>query len=275
MADMELRVDDSFKQSLVPVEFNYEELKAWLTESLAKYKGRVFTDEQMPEAKQISATLGKVSKAISDQRIAIKKLYLEPFNDFEVKAKELTAMCDEVRSEIKAQVDAFADSKREAKLALLESFFKANCKGEAADVLTWDGIMDSRWGNATYSQTQAEEEILKAIDLTRGNLEIIREWESGFELELIEEYKKTLDLRAVFAKKRQLDTAKEERDKRKAIVEQTREQKSLFDTAPPVEEPKQTSKVIELHMIAKGTKEQFLALRKAVDQIGMKMERVK
>lgn len=275
MADMELRVDDSFKQSLVPVEFNYEELKAWLTESLAKYKGRVFTDEQMPEAKQISATLGKVSKAISDQRIAIKKLYLEPFNDFEAKAKELTAMCDEVRSEIKAQVDAFADSKREAKLALLESFFKANCKDEAADVLTWDGIMDTRWGNATYSQTQAEEEILKAIDLTRGNLEIIHEWESEFELELIEEYKKTLDLRAVFAKKRQLDTAKEERDKRKAVVEQTREQKSLFDTAPPVDEPKPTPRVIELHMIAKGTKEQFIALRKAVDEIGMTMERVK
>ena len=272
MAEMELRVDDSFKQSLVPVEFNYEELKAWLTESLAKYKGRVFTDEQMPEAKQISATLGKVSKAISDQRIAIKKLYLEPFNDFESKAKELTAMCDEVRNEIKSQVDAFAEAKREKKLELLKMFFEANCKGEAADILSWEKIEDKRWGNATYSQTDAEEEILKLIDITRGNLEIIHEWESEFEIALLEEYRQTIDLRKVFEKKRQLEEAKQ---KRKETVEKTREQKSLFDTAPPQETPKPTGKIIELHMIAKGTKEQFLALRKAVDEIGMKMERVK
>lgn len=279
MADMELRVDDSFKNALVPVEFNYEELKAWLTESLAKYKGRVFTDEQMPEAKQISANLGKVSKAISDQRIAIKKLYLEPYQQFEDRCKELTAMCEEVRGEIKAQVDAFAESKREAKLALLENFFKANCKGEAAEFLTWEKICDKRWGNATYSQTDAEQEILKQINITLGNLEIIREWNSEFEIELLEEFKNSLDIRTVFDKKRKLDAAKAEQEKRRAIVEQTREQKSLFDTTPPEPpkaEPVQTSaKVIELHMIAIGTKEQFLALRKAVDQIGMKMERVK
>ena len=272
MADMELRVDDSFKNALVPVEFNYEELKAWLTESLAKYKGRVFTDEQMPEAKQISANLGKVSKAISDQRIAIKKLYLEPYQQFEDRCKELTAMCEEVRGEIKAQVDAFAESKREAKLALLENFFKANCKGEAAEFLTWEKICDKRWGNATYSQMEAEQEILKQINITLGNLEIIHEWESEFEIALLEEYRQTLDLRKVFEKKRQLEEAKQ---KRKEIVEKTRDQKSLFDTVPPQEAPKPTGKIIELHMIAKGTKEQFLALRKAVDEIGMKMERVK
>lgn len=266
MAEMELRVDDSFKQALVPVEFNYEELKAWLTESLAKYKGRVFTDEQMPEAKQISATLNKVSTAISNQRIAIKKLYLEPFNDFENKAKELTSMCDEVRSEIKAQVDAFTEAKRQAKLALLESFFKANCKDEAAEVLTWEKVVDSRWGNASYSQNQAEEEILKLIDLTRGNLEIIHEWQSEFEIELIEEYKATLDLRTVFAKKRALDEAKQ---KREAVQPQKKE------TEKPASPQAPTGKIVELHMIAKGTREQFMELRKAVDKIGMKMERVK
>ena len=272
MAEMELRVDDSFKKSLVPVEFNYEELKGWLTESLAKYKGRVFTDAQMPEAKQISATLGKVSKAISDQRIAIKKLYLEPFNDFESKAKELSSMCDEVRQEIKTQVDSFNDSKREAKLELLKMFFEANCGGEVKDFLTWERIADKRWGNVTFSQAEAEQDILTKINSTRGDLEIIHGWESEFEIALLEEYRVTLDLRAVHGKKQALEAAKAARREK---IEQTREQKSLFDTAPREQAKPTQAKIIELHMVAKGTKEQFIALREAVDKIGMKMERVK
>lgn len=267
MAEMELRVDDSFKNSLVPVEFNYEELKAWLTESLEKYKGRVFTDEQMPEAKQIGATLGKVSKAISDQRIAIKKLYLEPFNEFEGRCKELTAMCEEVRNEIKAQVDAYTEAKRSAKIELLHAFFDANCPADLKDILTWEKIMLPQWGNATYSQSAAEELILNRITSTQGDLEIIHEANSEFEIALMDEYKATLDLRAVFAKKRQLEEMKE---KRSATVapRPAPAQKAEAKPAP-------TGKVIELHMIAIGTKEQFLALRKAVDEIGMKMERVK
>ena len=274
MAEMELRVDDSFKTALVPIEFNYEELKAFLTESLAKYKGRVFTDEQMPEAKQITATLNKVTKAISDQRIAIKKMYLEPYTDFELKCKELTGMCDEVKSEIKAQVDAFTEAKREQKMQLIEAFYKANVKGEIAEYVTWERVRNDRWGNATFSQAEAEEEILKARDVALGNLEIIREWNSEFEIPLLEEFKKTLDLRSVFALKRSLEEAQA---KQKAKAEPPKEQKTLFD-APPAEPPKQTApkptgKMIELHMVARGTREQFIALREAVDRIGMTVER--
>lgn len=283
MADMELRVDDSFKNSLVPVEFNYEELKGWLTESLAKYKGRVFTDEQMPEAKQISANLNKVSKAINDQRIAIKKLYLEPYNEFESRCKELSSMCDSVREEIKAQVDSFNDAKREQKLELLRHFFRANCKDDASEILTWERIEDKRWGNATYSQTTAEQEILQRIDEVNGNVEIIREMESPFEIELMEEYRQSLDLRKVFDKKKALEERKKAADERRKQVEEMlgkkSGQQSMFDTKPepPKAEPvaQTTEKVIELHMVAKGTKAQFMALRKAVDEIGMTMERVK
>lgn len=279
MPDIEMRVDGQFEQSLVPIQFNYLEIKSFLGEALSKYKGRVFDETEMAEAKKISADINRVAKQINDTRIQIKKQYLQKYEAFEEQCKELVALCNETNEGIKQQINAVAEARREAKLSLLEAFFKANCKGEAAEFLTWEKICDKRWGNATYSQTEAEQEILKQINITLGNLEIIREWNSEFEIELFEEFKNTLDIRTVFDKKRKLDAAKSEQEKRRAIVEQTREQKSLFDTTPPEPpkaEPVQTSaKVIELHMIAIGTKEQFLALRKAVDQIGMKMERVK
>lgn len=68
---MELRVNEV----TIPekISFNYEELKAELTEKVAFYETLVYTDDQVKEAKADRATLNKLKKTLNDERIRREK----------------------------------------------------------------------------------------------------------------------------------------------------------------------------------------------------------
>ena len=57
--------------------FNYEELKAELTEKVQHYETLVYTDDQIKEAKADRAALNKLKKALSDERIRREKRIYE------------------------------------------------------------------------------------------------------------------------------------------------------------------------------------------------------
>ena len=57
-------------QLLPPVEWNYEAVKQWISDGLAAYEGRVYTEGTVAEAKRDRANLNKLSKAIEDKRIS-------------------------------------------------------------------------------------------------------------------------------------------------------------------------------------------------------------
>lgn len=68
---MELRVNEV----AIPekISFNYEELKAELTEKVAFYETLVYTDDQVKDAKADRATLNKLKKTLNDERIRREK----------------------------------------------------------------------------------------------------------------------------------------------------------------------------------------------------------
>ena len=71
------------------IDFNFEDLKGALTAELELYKNLVFTEDTKADAKKTVAELRKLKKQISDKRIEVKKLYMQPYTDFEAKVKEL------------------------------------------------------------------------------------------------------------------------------------------------------------------------------------------
>ena len=94
------------------IEFNYEELKQEITERVASYKNLVYTDDQIKDAKKDVAALRKFTKALSDERIRVKKDLLKPYEDFEAKVKELTAIVDESIKNIDNQVKGYDEQKK-------------------------------------------------------------------------------------------------------------------------------------------------------------------
>ena len=82
---MELKVNEY--QLPEQILFNYEELKAELTEKVQHYETLVYTDDQIKEAKADRATLNKLKKALSDERIRREREYMQPFNSIHRRVK--------------------------------------------------------------------------------------------------------------------------------------------------------------------------------------------
>lgn len=59
------------------ISWNNEELKAEISAKMKDYKGLVFTEETIKEAKKDRASLNKLRSAFEDERKRIKKLYMD------------------------------------------------------------------------------------------------------------------------------------------------------------------------------------------------------
>lgn len=207
-------LDKALPQSIA---FNFEEVKTWLTENLASYKNMVVTEDEIGAAKADKAKISKLSKTISEQRIAIKKRYLEPYNDFEAKMKELSGMCDEAAKNIDIQVKAFDEKRKTEKREELKAFF-GSLNQQAW--LHFERIENPRWMNVTYDMETAKADIQAAVTAIGENVTTITASGSEFENEMLLEYQKTLDLGAAMRRGSELKRMKQEQESRKAAQEE-------------------------------------------------------
>ena len=88
---------------------NFQELKAALTNALARYQGVVYTDSMLAEAKADKKELSRLRTDIRNRRLEIKKAYLAPYEEFDAQVKELLAMVDAPLDEIKSFVSKMED----------------------------------------------------------------------------------------------------------------------------------------------------------------------
>lgn len=107
------------------VEFNFDELSAFLDESLTKYKGLTFTDKDAAACKKTIAELNKGKKSLSDYRIATKKDLTVAVTEFELKCKELDAKFNEVIGPLKEQHDDFEATRKDEKRAKVNDLISA------------------------------------------------------------------------------------------------------------------------------------------------------
>ena len=144
MENLELMVVEPI---IADIQNNSAELKKALSEKLEKYRNLTFSKENLKEAKETSATLNKLQKAIDDRRKAIKKAYLEKYNIFEDELKEIEAMMPE--NAMIAQLPYAAYPQYPAVNEMAEySHFKGYLH---SDKLRWSyGAMKGREGDLRY-----------------------------------------------------------------------------------------------------------------------------
>lgn len=194
---MELRIISPTEQTaIVPVKFNFEELKAHLEERLALYKNRHYDmSKGTAEAKKDRANLNRLKKSINDAKISVKKQILTQYeSDFEPKIKELLAMLDECSGQIDSQIKEVENKAKEEKLAELSAFYKAEAK-ELAEIVPFERIFVDKWLNATFIKENAMAEIFNAIGKIRSDLKTLNESvDDIFKVEITDTYLATLDL---------------------------------------------------------------------------------
>lgn len=191
--------------------FNYEELKAEITEKTKMYETLVYTDDQIKDAKADKAKLNKLKKTLNDERIRLEKEYLEPFNDFKSKINEIIRIIDKPVAVIDKQVKEFEDKKKQDKYDAIKAMWE---ELEHPSELTLEKIYDSKWLNASTSMKSIQDTMTAAVEKFKQDIVTLSNL-SEFGFEATEVYKSTLDVnKALYEAQRmsQIAKAKAERE---------------------------------------------------------------
>jgi hypothetical protein len=232
---MEFRlITDIEKQLPKVIEFNNEELKQELAISLEKYNSLVLTEDCIKDGKADKATLNKLRTAIEDRRKEIKKQFLEPYNDFEVKVKEIVSMIDQPIKAIDVQIKTFENKAKEEKRQLITEYFNDGV-GDLAELLPLEKIWDDRWLNATFSLTAAKKEIDLVISNVTKGLDTISKLKSEFEAEVKDCYLNTFDIGQALEKNIALIERKKKLEEyQKQLQQQTQQPQPIEEVKPAI-----------------------------------------
>lgn len=220
------------------IDFNFEDLKDALTAELELYKNLVFTEDTKADAKKTVAELRKLKKQISDKRIEVKKLYMQPYTDFEAKVKELDKLINEPITFISEQIDAFEQKRIEEKRELINEIY-LELVSEREDIAGYaelNRVYDSKWENASTSKHTIQEAITSYLDSVDSDIAAIESMESEYEAKALMRYKETGVLSDALLTIRQWEKQKEEILKAEAEKQAEAEADEILDAPEPVEE---------------------------------------
>lgn len=200
---MEFVMGSSLETLPKTIDFNFEELKVQLAESLELYRGLVVTEDGIKAAKEGRAKLNKLREALETKRKEVKKECMAPYTDFEGKVKELVGLIDQPIAAIDAQLKEYEEKrrseKREAVLAIYEETI-----GELRSLLPFERLWQDAWYNTGVSMKKIREAIVAAEAKAASDLEVLATVESEFAEAVKLKYLETLDLSAALAERARL-----------------------------------------------------------------------
>lgn len=273
---------------LKEIQWNQEEVKAWVAARVQDYKNIAYTEDQVKDMKKDRADLNKLRTAFESERKRLKKVCMEPYNLFEQQVKEVVALIDEPIQLIDSQLYELEERRKQQKKKDIEALFDTI---GFQTFVTLDNIFDQKWLNASVSLGKIEEQMKSIMykigtDVaTIGNL-------PEFSFEAMEVYKKTLDLnKAILEGQRLAEIQKQKQqyeEEQKRIAEEKARQEEqeqsvlaeVVEETAPVEEKVDSSPepvrpdLVRMDFRVWCTKEQLMDLREYLIAHQIKFGRV-
>ena len=185
------------------LEFNYDTLKSALADRMDLYRGLVVTEDGIKAAKQDRADLNKLREAIDAKRKEVKKACLAPYNNFEARVKELTALVDAPIAASDKQLQQYEEQRRATKRADVQAIYEETV-GELRSLLPFDKLWRDEWYNTSWSMKKIREAIVAAEGKAASDLEVLSTVESEFIEAVKLKYLEGLDLNAALAERARL-----------------------------------------------------------------------
>ena len=273
---------------LKEIQWNQEEVKAWVAARVQDYKNIAYTEDQVKDMKKDRADLNKLRTAFESERKRLKKVCMEPYNLFEQQVKEVVALIDEPIQLIDSQLYELEERRKQQKKKDIEALFDTiGCQ----TFVTLENIFDQKWLNASVSLGKIEEQMKSIMykigtDVaTIGNL-------PEFSFEAMEVYKKTLDLnKAILEGQRLAEIQKRKQqyeEEQKRIAEEKARQEEqeqsvlaevVEETAPVEEKVDASPEPVRPYLVRMDfrvwcTKEQLMDLREYLIAHQIKFGRV-
>lgn len=290
---MELIVKEPAMQSIT---FNFDELKREIGEALEKYRGLVYTDATIKDAKADRAALNKFKDALETKRKEVKKRLMIPYDDFAGQVKVLTGLIDFPLNEIDKQVKAYEEKKKEERLAALRKFYDFLMDGYDfyQSVLPFEKaiVLKKEMLNASVNEKAAEGLLQDVLEKCKADLNAIAALETGAnEPALIDYYKTCFDVNAVIKKAQDIKSAAEAKklqeektpsppsrncaERNDAAIPASAESSSEIASESEAIHPPFPEPVIQIDFRVWGTKEQLHALQTYLKENGIKYGAVK
>lgn len=200
---MEFVMGSSLESLPKTIDFNFEELKTQLAESLELYAGLVVTEDGIKAAKEDRARLNKLREALETKRKEVKRECMAPYTDFEAKVKELVGLIDQPIAAIDGQLKAYEEQRRAAKRADILAIYEETV-GELRALLPFEKLWQDGWYNTGVSMKKIREAIVAAEAKAAADLEVLSTVESEFAEAVKLKYLENLDLHAALAERARL-----------------------------------------------------------------------
>lgn len=214
------------------ISFNFEELKAELTEKVRLYETIAYTDDQIQEAKKDRANLNKLKKVLNDERIRREKEYMAPFNTFKAQINEIIGVIDKPVAVIDKQVKAYEDQKKQEKKEKIKELWDSL---DAPDGLTFDDVFQEKFLNASCSMKNISQYFEDDIKRFTRDLETLAALpEFGYEAKMV--YLSTHDINKALAEGQRMAQVQKQKAEYEAAqarkaAEETRKQQAEQATA--------------------------------------------
>ena len=279
---MELIVKEPAMQSIT---FNFDELKAEIGEALEKYKGLVYTDATIKDAKSDRAALNKFKDALETKRKEIKKRSMIPYEAFAEQVKVLTSLIDFPLNEIDKQVKAYEEKKKAERLDALRKFYEFLWNGYDfyQNVLPFEKAiaLKKEMQNASVKEKAAEGLLQDVLEKCKSDLNAIAALETGVnEPALIDYYKTCYDINAVIKKAQDIKLAAEAKKRYEEKTAPAIKQSPIYkleeepETSPAAEQVEEMP-IIQVDFRVWGTKEQLRMLQMFLKENSIKYGAVK
>ena len=234
---MELKIYNPSEDGFIKaIEWNYDELKAELVKKLEQYKGLVYTEDQIKEAKADRAKLNALATAIDDKRKQIKKQCLQPYEQFEAQIKDLLAVIKEPVALIDSQIKGYEEEKKQKKLEEVKALFEKlkDAAGEELEFVSFKQIFEDKFLNASLSLKMVETVINNKFNAIKHDIKTIAELKE-YSFEATEVYKETLNLNTALEKAKYMVDIAEKKKAEEERKEQEKEEEVKGAASDPQE----------------------------------------
>lgn len=263
----------------VHIDWNKDELLKYVRSITEKYNGRIYTDDDITDARTDRAELNALKNTISDSRIRVKKAIMAPYDQFEAEVAEVTNLIIEAVKPIDEAIKTHDENQKADKKKQLVAYFDSII-GNLAESVTFERVFDPKMVNASTSMKKAKEGIADGVQQIRTNIETINTVVSEpYRSFAVANYLQTMKL----AGSMKLAQRMEQEDRRKAELAAEAEkakaaapvqpapqhssfvaaaEKAAATTPAPAPAPAESpEKLYAMSFRAIGTKEQLMALR--------------
>ena len=269
-------------KQLPEIEERLELIKEDVTERVNTAMSLVCTEDTVAEIKKIRAELNKEYQTFEEQRKAVKKAVMTPYEQFEDKYKEcITTVFKKGDADLKSKIDDVENTLKEEKAAEIKAYFEEYLASKNIDFVSFENAGISVTLSA--SKKSLKEKAKAFIDRVCDDLNLIDT--QIYKDEILYEYKQNFNVSAAITKVanryKAIEEARAKEEERKARAEAEKKAAEKVETvvealtpptlepiAPPVEE----EEILTLRFTVRGSRAKLRAVKEFLNNGGYDYE---